>query len=481
MHDVAVIGYGPTGATLANLLAICGLDVLVLDREAAAYHLPRAVHFDDETMRVFQTVGIADALAEKVHINPGMRFVDQQDTLLLDWPRPQEITPMGWHASYRLHQPDLEALLRTRLETRDGVTIRTRCHVDAVTPENDHVLIAATDRETGVSERFAARYVVGCDGANSLVRETLGASMENLGLEQRWLVVDLLLRRPRPDLGDHSIQFCRADRPMTYCRSPANRRRWEITVLEDETDAEISAEARVWELLSRWITPDDADLERRAVYTFRSALARCWRKDRLMIAGDAAHLTPPFMGQGMCAGIRDVSNLAWKLAMALQGDNAVLDTYQPERAPNARAYIETAVRLGELITSMDSEVAGKLAQDQAEGKARMRSLSPGLGPSARLKPDPHGWVGQLFPQPVLTSGHRLDDVVGYAPFIVIDLPGHSLNTGDEPSLAAILDGMGVRAVRVGADRHIEAVLDDSDEIERWMRPRSKKLESEAAR
>ena len=464
-HDVAVIGCGPTGATLANLLAECGLRVLVIDREPTAYHLPRAVHFDDETMRVFQTVGIADALSEKTHVNPGMRFVDTDGTLLLDWPRPQEPTPMGWHASYRLHQPDLEALLRDRLAQRPGVTLRMGCRIETVEEMPDHVRLTGTDRATGEACQFSAGWVVGCDGANSMLRDAIGGGMEDLGFRERWLVVDVLLKRPRPDLGDHTIQFCDPARPMTYCRSPGIRRRWEIAVQDDEDDAAISAESNVWRLLSRWITPEDATLERRAVYTFHSALARNWRRDRLMIAGDAAHLTPPFMGQGMCTGIRDAANLAWKLAQVARGeaDAALLDTYQAERAPHARHYIETAIRLGGLINAMDRDAALQLARDGG----RFRSIAPALGPSARLTPHPSGRVGTLFPQPVLADGTRLDDYIGYAGFVLTALPGAP---PADPALCLILRDIGALGIRVGPDRQIEAISDDPAEIRGWHAP-----------
>lgn len=465
IFDVAVVGYGPTGATLANLLAESGLRVLVLDREANAYHLPRAVHFDDETMRVFQTVGIADALSEKVVVNPGMRFVDDADELLLDWPRSQEIGPMGWYASYRLHQPDLEKLLRQRLSERVEAVICTNCEVTSVSETADHVALSVTDRTTDQPLQFAAKLVVGCDGARSLIRDAIGGGMEDLGFQERWLVVDLLLNKPRPDLGNFSIQFCNNVRPMTYCRSPANRRRWEITVLDGESDAEITAPERVWELLSRWITKEEAELERSAVYTFHSALAQKWRKGRLMIAGDAAHLTPPFMGQGMCTGIRDASNLAWKLAAVVQAKSEpeLLNTYQAERAPHARQYIETAMRLGGLINAMDQERALKLSQ----GGGRIRSIQPKLGPSACIlstneATDP---VGQLFPQLTLRNGQRLDDFTGYRAFSASVEPSElecadgvaHLCGQDHPSILEHLEKLGAKSVLVGPDRYIQSV------------------------
>ena len=464
--DVAIVGCGPTGATLANLLAECGVRVAVLEREAAIYHLPRAVHFDGETMRVFQAAGIAEQLSEKVRVNPGMRFVDQQRNLLMDWPRPQEIGPQGWYSSYRLHQPDLEKLLRDKLTSRDTAMILTETEVISVEDQVEEVTLHCRNPGDGHRTMVKANFVVGCDGAGSLLREAIGSGMDDLGFDERWLVVDLLLKRDRPDLGDHTVQFSDPDRPMTYCRSPENRRRWEIAVLEDETDNEVLQTERIWDFLAPWIGPEDASLERSAVYTFRSAIAQNWRKGRLMIAGDAAHLTPPFMGQGMCAGIRDAANLAWKLALCVNSNARIdlLDSYQAERAPHVHTFIETAVRLGGLINAMDRDAALSLTEVDGDGKASMDFTPPPLGPS-----DLVGFVvgntlhtGRLFSQPTLSNGQRLDDAVGYAPVLVVrhKLPGgvapsmRVLDGEAHPALADALDDIGANAVLLRPDRYI---------------------------
>lgn len=472
--DVAIVGYGPTGATLANLLTECGVRVAVIEREEAMYHLPRAVHFDGETMRVFQTVGVADALSEKVHINPGMKFVDPGGNLLLDWPRPQEIGPQGWHASFRLHQPDLETLLREKLASRANAKILTGTKVLSLA-ENANTVTLDCEADNGRAVTVHANYVVGCDGARSLVRGAIGSGMDDLGFEERWLVVDVLLKRDRPDLGDHSVQFCDPIRPMTYCRSPANRRRWEITVLDGETDAQVTDPARIWTFLAPWITPAGADLERSAVYTFRSAVAETWRRGRVMIAGDAAHLTPPFMGQGMCAGIRDAANLAWKLALVVQGraDSALLDSYQQERDPNVRAYIETAMRLGGLINTVDRDTALAQAEVTGSGSARMASIAPPLGPSDLGGSNrPHGpHVGHLFPQPHLNDGALMDDRIGYAPVLILRAPlavaasgVQTLDAITHPNLTPALDAFGAQGVLIRPDRYIAACAMTAEDV-----------------
>jgi 3-(3-hydroxy-phenyl)propionate hydroxylase len=461
-HDVAVIGYGPTGATLANLLVLCGLRVLVIERATAIYPLPRAVHFDDEVMRVLQAAGVAGALAPKLRVNVGMRFVDAAtEDLLMDWPRPQEITAQGWHASYRFHQPDLEEELRAALEARDGVTIMTGCEVTAVEDRGDHVSIRWQERGTGEEGEARAAYVVGCDGAHSLVRDQIGGGMEDLGFRERWLVMDLLLKRDRPDLGDHSLQFCDPDRPMTYVRCPEARRRWEIRLADDEDAEEMRRPERVWPLLARWITPEDAELERSAVYTFRSAVAWRWRAGRLLVAGDAAHLTPPFMGQGMCAGIRDAANLAWKLALVVRGRAAdsLLDSYGTERRPHARAYVETAMRLGGLINALDRDSALGMAEERSEGSARMASIAPALGETPTLFGEqPGGLRGRLFGQPRLADGRLLDDAVGLSPVLLsrwpLDAVVPCFDACAHPDVGTQLDEAGADAVLLRPDRYV---------------------------
>ena len=445
MHDVAIIGYGPVGATLANILGAAGLDVVVIEREAAAYHLPRAVHFDDEVMRVFQGLGLAEAIAPHIMISPGMKFVDREGGLLLDWSRPPGIGAQGWHASYRFHQPALEDALRHGVARFPNVTLRAQTSVNAITQTAD-----AATLETSAGP-IIARYVVGCDGANSLTRATIagnpraadGDGFDDLGFDERWLVTDLILKRPRPDLGDHSIQHCDPARPATYVRAVGERRRWEITLHDGE------APTNPWPLLARWITPEDATLERAAIYTFRSAVARQWRNARLLIAGDAAHLTPPFMGQGMCAGIRDVANLGWKLAAVLRGaDASLLDTYQAERASHARAYIETAVRLGGLINTR----AMALALGEApEGPVKMDSIAPALGGFTAP-------LGRPAPQPRLADGTLLDDRIG--PRFAVLLRGDVAHT-------TALDGRGAVLV---SDPALEHFLAANHALAALMRP-----------
>ena len=455
-YDVAIVGLGPAGATLANLLALRGLSVLALDREGDIYRLPRAIHFDAECLRVFQTIGIAEQLVPDLVVAPGMRFVGADGSLLLDWQRPTEVGPHGWHASYRFHQPTLESALRERLAAHPRVDIRLRHELFAVDTDQDaigdspkdaggiareqtsartpgHLTASATsatggdvglrleDLASGRLLQTRARYVVGCDGARSTIRRFMGTELEDLESHERWLVVDVVLNGERPDLGDHSIQYCDPARPATYVRGPGRRRRWELMLLPGEDGAAMSRPETVWSLLSPWLRPDEATLERPAAYTFHSVVARGWRRGRLLIAGDAAHQTPPFMGQGMCAGIRDASNLAWKLADVISGRAAdsLLDSYESERAPHVREFIETAVRLGALIQTTDPARARQRDIEMKDSPSVFSTPQPRLGPGVydadeeRRGADDAGRTGLPGEQPTLGNGERLDDRLGY--------------------------------------------------------------------
>ncbi|MGX4804178.1 bifunctional 3-(3-hydroxy-phenyl)propionate/3-hydroxycinnamic acid hydroxylase MhpA [Bradyrhizobium guangdongense] len=473
--DVVIVGRGPVGVTLANLLGLCGVRTLVLEREARTYHLPRAVHFDDECMRVFQTIGLADAILPHVILSPGMLFLDAAGKLLLDWSRPQTPTPMGWNLSYRFHQPDLEDVLISGLARWPHVTLRNRCDVFALDQDETGVRVRYEDLSNGKPSEVRAHYVIGCDGARSLVRRFIGSAMDDLGFHERWLVIDVLLKRARDDLGDYSLQHCDSSRPATYVRGTGTRRRWEITVLPDEDSNDVAQPSKVWELLSRWITPQDAELERAAVYTFHSAIAEHWRSGRLLLAGDSAHQTPPFLGQGMCAGIRDAANLAWKLAAIIRGDATagLLDTYQSERLPHVREFIELAIRLGGVINTKAIEAGLAAGEARENAPVKLDVKKPLLGPGLALGDLP--LAGHLAPQFVLKDGNRSDDRIGYSHVLLADSAGRPglsqaginiLTSDDAEGVGSWLHEHGLIAALVRPDRYIRATARNDAELDR---------------
>lgn len=400
MIDVAIIGGGPVGLLLANLLGRRGVSVRVLEKQRQLYPMPRAIHFDAEAMRAFQAAGLAQEILPHTHVGKGMLFKNRAGETLLDWSRAQTVGPMGWYESYRFYQPGLEYELRAGLERFDHVTLHCGAEATSICQTDEAITLGLADKT-----ELSAAYVVGADGSNSFARTALGIGLHDLGFEERWLVIDAVLKRVRDDLGDHSIQYCDPDAPATYVRGVGMRRRWELRLNAD--DPEAIPEAEIWRRLAHWITPDDAELERAAVYTFRSRVAESWRQGRILLAGDAAHQMPPFMGQGMCAGVRDAANLGWKLAAVVRGaDDALLDTYQSEREANARAFIEKSVALGGLI---NQTAAGHIPL------GRMQSIWPDLGPGLGAR---DGVGGTLAPQPRDAGGMLADDAANHGFYLL---------------------------------------------------------------
>ena len=468
--DVVLVGFGPVGAVLAHLLVQQGVRVLAFERDADIYRLPRAIALDAECMRVMQSIGVADALATEMLVGSGMRFVNAEGRLLIDWSRPPGIGAQGWHPSYRYHQPSLETTLRAHLSSHAGFSLRTRHEVFALDTQADHVRVRFEDLNAGRLLDLRAAWVVGCDGARSTVRRFMGTELDDLQSHERWLVVDVILKRDRPDLGDQSIQFCDPARPATYVRGVGARRRWELMLLPGEDAGEMTQPERIWPLLSKWITPDDAVLERPASYTFHSVVAQRWRRDKLLIAGDAAHQTPPFMGQGLCAGIRDASNLAWKLAAVARGEASpdLLDTYESERSPHVRAFIEATLELGRVIQETDPQAARERDARWLQQPMAFRAPQPQLGPGAH---DGTGLSGSLGEQPFMADGGRLDDRIGHRSVLLVrPALAHQAQALAPASVCVVsaesgpsdqwLDRAGVAAVLLRPDRYIAGVAED---------------------
>ena len=407
--DVTIVGLGPAGGTLANLLAMHGFSILILDREKSFYPLPRAVHFDDEIMRVFQTIGITKDFLKHTIINKGTKFVNSKDKVILDWPRPKKITDNGWYPSYRFHQPDLEKKLRKKLKNYKKVSIEQNSEVKKIINSKNQVDITYTDINTHKEYIVRSKYLVGCDGANSITRKQMKTTMDNLGFTQKWAVVDLILKKKKNNLPDRTIQYSNPKQPATYCRNVGKRRRWEFAIKKNHSDKKVLSERYIWNFLKPWLKKSEAIIERKTIYTFESAIARKWRKGRVFIAGDAAHLMPPFMGQGMCAGIRDASNLAWKIANCLRNkfNEKLLNTYQSERSLNVKEYIETTMRMGEFVNAVESiQITDNIKSDN-KGIKSMQSIKPKLGKGLGNLKDKNR--GKTFPQFKLKNNKTLDN------------------------------------------------------------------------
>ena len=418
-YDVAIVGFGPTGGTLANLLALQGFSILIIEKEKSFYPLPRAVHFDDEIMRVFQTIGITDKFLKHTIINKGTKFVNSKNRVVLDWPRPRSITENGWYPSYRFHQPDLERKLRRRLKDFKKVSIMQNTKVNSLKEEKNSVKIYIENINNNKISEIRAKYIIGCDGARSTIRKQIKAKFQNLGFTQKWAVVDLILKKNKKELPDRTIQYSNSKRPATYCRNVGKRRRWEFAINNNESEKKVLSNSYIWNFLKPWLKPSEALMERKTIYTFQSAISKKWKKGRVFLAGDAAHLMPPFMGQGMCAGVRDASNLAWKIAYCLKNNHSekLLNTYQSERYSNVIEYIKTTVKMGEFVNAVGtSNITGEVSSTP-NGQKSMKSIKPKLGKGLGKINDKNR--GKIFPQFKLKNGKSLDNKFFDKPLLII--------------------------------------------------------------
>jgi 3-(3-hydroxy-phenyl)propionate hydroxylase len=448
--------------TAAALLARHGVPVTLFERESDVVAIPRAVHFDEEVMRIFHHTCFGEDVAAATNPIQGMKLVDRSLRTLVSFAR-EGRGRHGFSRSYAFDQPELERAMRATLAQQPLVTTRMGTTVEAVEPLRDGcVRVTVQSRQTGALEALETRAVLACDGARSRTRTFVGTDFEDLGFEARWLVVDVATDA---ELGlfEGCLQVADPERPTTYFQTGGGRHRWEIMLQEGETADEMTREARVRELLAPWLGPatSTATLRRRAVYTFHSLVARRFRRGPVFLLGDAAHQTPPFIGQGLGAGVRDAANLTWKLAAVLGGRARpeLLDTYEIERRPHVRSVIQQAVLLGR---TMRTTLGGRYRDRALQRLGALRPLHdlmihrafPPYGTGPLVRPRGSGPAGGHVPRaPIEVDGRvtHLDEVLG---------DGFALLARDGAGGVA-------RVHRVGDARADRAIVDREGILEAW--------------
>ncbi|MET8468631.1 bifunctional 3-(3-hydroxy-phenyl)propionate/3-hydroxycinnamic acid hydroxylase [Streptomyces sp. NPDC006422] len=439
--DVAIVGYGPTGVTAALTLASNGVSAVALERDQGLYPRARAVTVDDWTMRIFQDLGIDERVEKKIEPQRALRWVTYDGTQIMRVDRPP--STLGCSArAFNIYQPTMEAELRAAAaEFGDRVTVRYGAEVTDIAQDADGVTVTTEDTGTGERNTVRARYAIGADGGSSAVRSRIGCRLLGDTNDVTWVVIDCRVKRWWPDR-DVLTFWSDTQRPVVDIALSAGNHRWEIPLLPGETSDDYPTSAEVWPLLEALgVTPDDVEIHQHAFYRHHVRMADTWRAGRVFLAGDAAHLMPPWAGAGMQTGIRDAHDLGWKLARVIKGElpDGWLDTYEAERRPSAAFYTELAVALGQVIKQ---EVSGVEPPLNAEPVLRGGWLRGPL--------DDTSIVGRMVPQPVVgnTAGRmsRLDDLLGSGfALLGADCDPAALLT---PAEKAAWDALGARYVPV---------------------------------
>ena len=399
MFDVAIIGYGPVGSIMANLIAIKGHNILIIDANKGTSPTARAINTDGEQCRAFDLLGFAEEVIENTGYIDKVSFTDAELNEIITQDQPLEVGAMGWPPQLLFYQPELEKIIRSSVESNKNIVIKEETILENFSIEKDKITLSCSSN--GEISQYECKYLIGCDGASSSVRKLLKIERDDLGYDQDWLVADAHLTQTVYIPRHHAKQVCNPKRPATYVPGRRGHRRFEFKLMPGESKEELEKKEKVWELLSPWINRNNSKIERAVVYKFHACIADKWRDKNIFIAGDAAHQMPPFLGAGMGTGIRDVFNLAWKIYLVIKGKAGenLLETYQLEREPHANWTIQQAKIIGEMMEQFSYKEKGE-----------------------KYIPSNTGY-GEVFPH--LTNGYYGDPTDGLiaTPFCRFDLDG----------------------------------------------------------
>jgi 3-(3-hydroxy-phenyl)propionate hydroxylase len=429
-YDAVIVGFGPAGAVAACWLGQMGVKTLVVEKSRTIWDIPRAVALDHEILRVFQNIGVVERILPHTapfgaseHFGASGQLIRRIDVV-------EPPYPFGYLPNMVFRQPPVEAILRSRAQEHPPVTVRLGAELIGLIEKQGSVSVSIRG-EDGTTQIVDAKYIVACDGASSTVRRLLELPLDDLGFDEPWLVVDVLVNEDAlAKLPTVCAQYCDPFRPYTYIIGTGNHRRWEIMLNPGEDPRAQESEDTVWHLLSRWLQPADGKLWRASSYRFHALVAGVWRKDRIFLAGDAAHQQPPFLGQGMCQGIRDVTNLCWKLKSILHHEwtDALLNTYEDERKQHVTTLTARIKEIGAAICIRDKDAACKRDEELLQrggGQAWVVTRQEIVPPlrSGLTRDDLGLGGGTLFPQPRIatkTGSALLDEAAGVGWRLMID-------------------------------------------------------------
>ena len=448
-QEVAIVGAGPVGLMIANLLGLAGVRVVVFERNKGLLGLPRAIAYDAETLRLFTQIGLFDQIAPGLIQNPHVRHLNARNVTLMaaDFP----VRGQFGHSSLgTFYQPDFEKALLKGLSRFDNVRSLFEHTVTGFEQDATGVVLKLS---TPNGERLQrANYAIACDGGASGIRELLGAQLKGSTYAEHWLVIDAIVKNHNVN----QITFrCDPRRPQVELPAVGERVRWEFMQLPSESKEDLMSDDKIRSLVAQNTKYRSFEIERKALYTFHARVADRWREGRVFLAGDAAHLMPPFAGQGMNSGMKDAVNLSWKLVSVLKGEapDSILDTYEVERAPVVRKMVEISRRLGSVI--MPTSRVAAAARDSIFAclnlSRRFRTFigeggvlpPPAIHQSALTDKVRDKLVGQMMPQPTVSfagGNAPLDDFLSCHQWMVLGVgvdPVSILSTRD----LAILEGL----------------------------------------